>query len=101
MSRVALRGFQVDAVEFQLVGRTGMTERVKDHFRQTHLADTGIGFRLFPGKPSGLLDSGACVRQKRREDMVDILFAKRPDCTFGGARQFLFSVPTSGGTYRQ
>ena len=42
---------------------------------------------------------GACVRQERREDMVDILFAQRLDCPFGGARQFLVKVPASDGTF--
>lgn len=35
MARIALGGLQVTVVEFQLVGRTGMSKRMKDHFRQS------------------------------------------------------------------
>ena len=35
VSRVALCGFQVAVVELQLLSRTGMTERVKNHLRQS------------------------------------------------------------------
>lgn len=34
MARIALGGFQIAVVEFQFVGGTGMTERMKDHLRQ-------------------------------------------------------------------
>lgn len=34
MTRIALSGFQIAVVQFQFVGGTGMTERMKDHLRQ-------------------------------------------------------------------
>ena len=34
MACIALGGFQIAVVQFQFVGGTGMTERVKDHLRQ-------------------------------------------------------------------
>ncbi len=72
---------------FQLVlGLLPFPQNVGQRFRQPHLTDTGIGFRLFQN------NSCAGVRHERSEDVIDILLAQRFNRPFGSPRQLLVDV---------
>ena len=72
---------------FQLVlGLLPFPQNVGQRFRQPHLTDAGIGFRLFQN------NSCAGVRHERSEDVIDILLTQRFDCPFGCPCQLLVDV---------
>ena len=65
---------------------TTFPQNVGQRFRQPHLTDAGIGFRLFQN------NSCAGVRHERSEDVIDILLTQRFDCPFGCPCQLLVDV---------
>ena len=72
---------------FQLVlGLLPFPQDVSQRFRQPHLTDAGIGFRLFQN------NSCAGVRHERSEDVIDILLTQRFNRPFGSPRQLLVDV---------
>lgn len=42
MTGISLDGFNVTTIELQLVGNTGMSKTVKDHFREVVLLDQPV-----------------------------------------------------------
>lgn len=61
-NKIVVLIFVTEKVPYLVLCPLPFAEDIGKRFRQPHLADTGIGFRLFQN------DTGACVWQERRED---------------------------------
>lgn len=72
MACIVLRCFQIAMIEFELVRRTGMTQRVKDHIWE-------LFFLLELGKPllNKTILTGTAIRKRHDQIEVLILAAKK------------------------
>lgn len=90
VARIALGGLQVAVVEFQLIGRAGMAEGVKDYFRKPRFLP-----QLLKRFQDDTVLTGAAIGQRHHQVVVLILVTEqRPQLVLRG---FPFSQDISQG----